>query len=129
MLLGRDAILEANDLPTRDVEVPEWGGRVRVKTLTGEERANWEKAVVEVRGKRTEAKDFFRASLVANTAINDQGELIFTFRDVEALNRKSAKALERVYEAAAELCGLKEEDLEEMVKNSESVQSDDSISG
>ena len=30
-LLSRDAILQAQDLPHEDVEVPEWGGMVRVR--------------------------------------------------------------------------------------------------
>ena len=37
-LLSKSAILCANDLQTEDVDVPEWGGTVRVRSFTGRER-------------------------------------------------------------------------------------------
>ena len=35
MLLTRDAILAAADIQTETVPVPEWGGEVAVRPLTG----------------------------------------------------------------------------------------------
>ena len=37
-LLSKTAILCANDLKTEDVDVPEWGGAVRVRSFTGRAR-------------------------------------------------------------------------------------------
>ena len=45
-ILTRDQILQANDLVTETVEVPEWGGSVFVKSLTGVERDQFEAAIV-----------------------------------------------------------------------------------
>ncbi len=44
-LLTKDDILGADDLATEDVEVPEWGGCVRVRALTGTERDAFEAAM------------------------------------------------------------------------------------
>ena len=38
MLLNKEQIQSVSDLETQDVEVPEWGGTVRLKSLTGAER-------------------------------------------------------------------------------------------
>ena len=36
--LSRDAILQREDIKTEDVEVPEWGGTVRVRGMSGVQR-------------------------------------------------------------------------------------------
>lgn len=125
----RDEILGADDLPVEEVEVPEWGFWVRVKTLTGTERDAFEAAIVNRNGKNVSQNlQNIRARLVANTLVDENGARMFKFADIEVLGRKSAKALDRVYEVAARLCGISDEDLEEMAKNSGSDQSDDSTS-
>lgn len=50
-LLSKSAILCANDLQTEDVEVPEWGGAVRVRSFTGRERDAFEASMVRGEGK------------------------------------------------------------------------------
>ena len=125
--LTRDAILQADDLPAEDVEVPEWGGTVRVRGLTGAERDAFEASIVEQRGKTTHFKmENLRARLVALSVVGEDGKRIFSDSDVKALGRKSAVALQRVFKAAQRLSGLTAEDVEELAKNLESDQSDDS---
>lgn len=109
-LLGRDAILGATDLPSVDVEVPEWGGTVRVRMLTGGERDAFEAGTITRHGKKVEQNLVnIRARLVALCAVDEKGERLFGEGDVEALARKSAAALNRVFEAARLLNGLTEE--------------------
>lgn len=48
--------------------------------------------------------------------------------DVKALGRKSALALNRVFEVAQRINGLTEEDMEELAGNLENGQSEDSTS-
>lgn len=109
-LLGRDAILAANDLPSLDVDVPEWGGTVRVRMLTGAERDAFEASTVVQKGKdiRTNLVNL-RARLVALCVVGDDGQRLFTEADAEALGQKSAAALNRVFTAAQTLNGLTEE--------------------
>jgi len=45
-LLSKTAILAANDLKSEDIEVPEWGGAVRVRSFTGRERDAFEASMV-----------------------------------------------------------------------------------
>lgn len=128
-LLGRDEILQADDLAVEDVEVPEWGGTVRVRTMTGAERDVFEQSVITRRGKKVDVimRDM-RAKLVALCLIDDEGEILFSESDVRALSNKSALALNRVFEVAQRLNGLTETDIEELTGNFQIGQNGDSIS-
>ena len=50
--------------------------------------------------------------------------MLFAAKDEAALNSKSAKAIDRLFQTAQELNGLREEDVDELVGNSESDLSD-----
>lgn len=129
MLLTREAILNAADLVTEDVEVPEWGGTVRVRGLTGSERDAFEQSIMEQRGRDVALNlRHIRAKLVALSVVDEQGRRVFSDDDVKALGQKSAVALQRVFEVAQRLSGLRSEDVEELAKNSESAPSDGSTS-
>ena len=124
-LLTRDAILAAKDNETEKVEVPEWGGSVKVQGMTGRERDSFEAEIIERKG-----KDFsvnmrnIRAKLVVLSLVNGDGQHVFNDKDVIALGKKSAIALDRVFTVAQELSGISKEDVEELAKNLESVPSD-----
>lgn len=128
-LLSRDDILKADDIKTELVEVPEWGGAVMVRGLTGAERDALEEEVTSQRGSsvRVNLRNL-RAKLVVRSVVDEQGKHLFTPADVDALGKKSAAALQRVFNVASRLSGLSREDLEELTKNSEDGQSEDSTS-
>ena len=127
--LGRDDILKASSLKTEDVEVPEWGGVVRVRELRGRERDEWEASLAVQRGQKM-VPDVanMRAKLVARSVVDDDGEPVFSQQDVNALGELSAAALDRVFEVASRLSGLNPADLEEMGKASGTGPADGSSS-
>jgi hypothetical protein len=128
-LLTREQILAADDLKREAVAVPEWGGDVIVKSLTGAERDEFEDSVVRQRGKNRELNlKNARARLVSLSLVDESGQRLFSAGDVELLGRKSAAALDRVFGAAQKLSGLTEQDIDELAKNSNSDQSDSSTS-
>ena len=117
-LLNREAILQAQDLPTERVPVPEWGGEVIVRGLTGAERDRFEQSIVETRGKDTRVNlRNIRAKLVTLCVVDEEGKRLFKDDDVELLGRKSAVALNRIFEVAQRLSGLRPEDVEELAGN------------
>ncbi len=117
-LLTRDAILQAQDLPAEQVPVPEWGGEVLVRGLTGAERDNFEQSIAEQKGKNVKMNlQNVRAKLVALTVVDEDGNRLFSDKDAEVLGRKSAVALNRVFEVAQKLSGLTPEDVDELAKN------------
>lgn len=119
LLLTKDAILAAEDAVFEDVHVPEWGGTVRVKALSGAERDRFEALITGAgSGKKRRGNwDNVRARLVALTIIDDKGKTIFSPRDVEALGNKSASALDRVFSVAQRLAGITDADVEELEEN------------
>ena len=128
-LLTRDAILAAPDLLTEEVPVPEWGGTVLVRGLTGTERDAFEEEMITGKGKNRDVNlANFRARLIVKSVVDKGGKRLFTQADMVALGGKSAAAIQRVFQVAMRLSGMSEEDVEELTKNSEPGQSDSSTS-
>lgn len=126
-ILTREQILQANDIITETVSVPEWGGEVLVRGLSGSERDGFEDATLEQKGKSRRVNlANVRARLCALSIVDENGKRMFSDEDVRALGRKSAAALDRVFSAAQRLSGLSDEDVEELAKNSGGGQSEDS---
>ena len=129
MVLDKSAILTASDMKKEKIHVPEWGGDVWIKSLSGKERDAFESSMFKGKGKnRKENFANLRARLLVWTLVDEQGNRLFDDSDATALGEKNAKALDRCFAKARELSGMSEEDVEEMTKNSETVQ-DDSTSG
>lgn len=119
MLTDKTTILAFDDQETVDVIVPEWRGEtVRLRSMTADDRDGWETAII-VRNDLppAERQRGLRARLVALCAVNDRGERIFGDEDVAALARKSAKAIDRLFDAAMKLNRLGAKDVEDEVKN------------
>ena len=128
-LLSKTAILAANDLKSEDVEVPEWGGAVRVRSFTGRERDAFESSMVRGDGRdRKVDLTNMRARLVGLTVIDESGQRLFTDEEADLLGAKSGAALDRVFAVAQKLNGLSGADVDELSKNSSGVPSAVSIS-
>ncbi len=116
--LGATDILSADDMEIVLVEVPEWGGHVFIKTLTGAERDAFEAGMIETRGKSREVNiKNIRASLVAACACTADGGRLFTISQTEALGLKAAKPLDRIFSVASKMNGISEEDVEELAED------------
>lgn len=127
-LLNKTAILGVNDLKHEDVEVPAWGGTVRVRMMTGLERDEF-RAAIAAGGEERVPVGKFSAALLAATCIDESGARLFTMEDIEALQEKSAESLDAPAAVAMRLNGLGANASEDARKNSSSGQSDDSGSG
>lgn len=128
-LLSRDDILNVDDKVFEDIEVPEWGGEVRVRGMSGAQRDDYEASILQQNGgDRKVNLANARAKLVARCLVDGDGRLLFTADDVRALGRKSARALERVFDKARELSGMTERDVESLAENFGDDPSDDATS-
>jgi hypothetical protein len=126
-LLDRAAIDAAQDIPTEDVPVKEWGGTVRIKGLTGTERDAYEASVVEMRGEQRRFKlQNLRARLVSLCLVDENGDRLYADdKAAQALGKKSAKALDMLFDKARRLSGLTEEDIEELVEDFDDAPSEE----
>jgi hypothetical protein len=130
-VLTRDQIRDADDRQIEAVEVPEWGGMLYVRGLSGVDRDSFEMTMIQTRGRKSEVNlRNLRAKLVVRTAVDSEdpevAKPLFELKDVEWLGRKSAAALQRVYAVAQRLSGLSAEDVEELTTELGEEQSDDS---
>lgn len=127
MLLTKNQILDADDIKKELVNVPEWGGEVLVRMLTGAQRDAFEDSMIKNRGKSKEVNLVnIRARLAALCIVDESGTRLFNDTEIVNLGNKSAIALDRVFVAAQRLCGLTKEDVAELAKNLESGPSEGS---
>lgn len=123
-VLSRDAILGASDIVTEVVEVPEWGGIVYVRSMTGRERDEFEESILVDKREKTRtgtrltrqaSLQNFRAKLAARVTYDADGQRLFSDADASLLGAKNSGALQRIVKKAQELSGMTDEDVEDMV--------------
>lgn len=118
-VLGKDDILNADDMKTESVDVPEWGGEVIIKTLTARQKDAWEASIVK-QGSGTKMNLIdMRARLVVVSIVDDQGKRVFADSDVGKLTQKFCKAVDRVFDAAQRLNKMTDDDVKDLEGNCE----------
>jgi hypothetical protein len=117
-MLSRDDILKADDLATEEVPVPEWGGSVLVRGMTGRERDQFEASLAQQRGSQVVPNyTNARAKVVICCVVDEDGKRVFDDADIDVLGGKSGAALDRIFAAATRLSGLGERDVEDLTAN------------
>ncbi len=111
-------INDAIDAPFEEIYISEWAGKVRVRAMTGHERNEFEN-LLERQDGRVKGSDNFRVKLCAMSIIGEDGKLLFGPSQVDALGKKSAVALDRIFAVALRLNVLSTEAREHLRKNSE----------
>jgi len=114
-LLTKEQILSKDDLKSEIVEVPEWGGEVRVCTMSGFARDRFE---LSITGKTGNNMENIRAKLAAATIVDESGNLLFNEKDLAELGKKSCAALDRVFAASQRVNLITNSDVESLAKNS-----------
>ena len=117
-MLTKEQIFAARDLQTEDVDVPEWGGAVRVSVMSGKTR----EALMDVL-QEPQATSRFQALMLASTIVDEDGTPIFCEGDIEKLRDKSPDVLVRLVDVAMRLNKLGAKSVDDAEKNSEAAQS------
>ncbi|WP_327268814.1 phage tail assembly chaperone [Streptomyces sp. NBC_01218] len=125
-LLTADQITAADDRSWEDVDVPEWGGTVRVLCLSGTDRNAYQQSLVVLGPngsvQRMNMQDQM-ARLLAKSLVDENFQRLFTDKDIKALGAKNGAVLHRLSEIAQRLSGLRKEDVEAKAGNSDAAQS------
>lgn len=128
-MLDKKTILEVDDVVKELVHVPEWGGEVYVRGMTGAERDSFESSIIQMRGRDANVNfRNIRAKLASLTICDENGKRLFTDDDVNALAKKSAVALQRVFTVAQRLSGIGEADVKELAEGLQANPTVDSAS-
>lgn len=114
-LLGKDALLQRPSLPTEDVELPSFGGSVRVRAWLGTDKDDFEQF------NRNAANDLhlFRASAVAASCVDADGVRLFNMNgDVQKISETwPAVDIDKVWDATSRLNKIGQQGLEDAEKN------------
>lgn len=113
--LSRDDILKAKTIKIDEFEIPEWGGIVYIRSMSGTERDEYETGIA--RDAREKKRTNARARLAAIVCCDESGNRLFTEEDIEALGAHNCGALEMIYTRAMRLNALTAQDIEELQKN------------
>jgi hypothetical protein len=114
MVLSKEAILKADDKKMVDFDVPEWGGAVKLRVMTGTERDRFESEFVN----GNKSVDMVRAKLVAKCLCDEEGKRIFSEAEIPTLGEKSAAVLDRLFSECMKLNRFSKEDVDDLAKNS-----------
>ena len=109
-LLTAEQILAAQDLPTKDVYIKEWGGTVRVASITAEDAENARLAA-------DKGGDIL-SEMLSRCAVDEAGNRLFSVEQAKQLKKKSNRAFMKFGMAALELNGMTEEAQKDIAGNS-----------
>lgn len=98
--LSVDAILAAPDVTEETVDVPEWGGKVKVRSLTKAEQIRVRKASVKSNG------DVDEAEMEMRLFLSGVVEPKFSEHHAADLFEKSAGPVDRVLNAILQISGM-----------------------
>ena len=126
-LLNKDALLEKQFTKFEDVPMPEFGeeASLRIAVMSGASRDAYEEEVSKQRDDNDDKLSLvgMRARLIVLSAINELGDRIFADEDLDKVNALPSDVIDRLFDVAGELNGLKAQAAEDAAKNSESAPS------
>jgi hypothetical protein len=129
IILNKDLILQANDQVIEKVDVPEWGGSVYVRSLSGTERDAYEASIIGTSANRDVPNlKNVRARLAVMTICDESGKRLFSDDEAATLGEKNTTALLRVYVTAQRLSGLTSKGVSELLDDLKKGRNGDSTS-
>lgn len=105
-VLSAAEIGAAQDAVVKRVRVPEWGGTVCVRGMTGDERDDFEAEQSRLGGPEGRDMKSLRARLLVRCLCDEQGRLLYTPDAHRQLGARSARVLDRLYAVASRLSGF-----------------------
>lgn len=98
MFLTKEQILAAQDRRYAEVDVPEWGGKIRLQSLDADQTLKHERML-----KKSDEKNNPLTSMLAASIVDQDGKLLFDEKDLIALGKKSPKVLVRLIDEMKKL--------------------------
>jgi hypothetical protein len=122
MALDRKSILAADDVRKEKIAVPEWGGDVFLRVLTGTDRDRFEESYSEQKMKA------FRIRFLLLALCDEAGQRLFGDDEGEVLGKKSSVVINRLFEAGWKLNAFTQEAVDGLGEDSHAAPSGDSTS-
>lgn len=113
----RDQILQKNDYKLTPVEVPEWDCTVHVRSISGAQREELAKKIKDAEKQGLKVPPGLIPWMLVRTVCNEDGSLMFTDKDIAALNEKNPEVTDRICQESFLACGVTPDAAEEAEKN------------
>ncbi len=110
----RNRIVKADDIDSEIIEVPEWGNvKLKVISLSTIARTKLAQRFTKEDG-TVDMERLYPQLLIATVVNPENDEPIFTDEDIDLINSKSARAVERVADLSRRLSGFGEDASQEL---------------
>lgn len=127
-LLNRNQILEAKDIQTKDIEVTEWGGTIRIKQLSAKEHNDIVMNMINIRkmaakqlSKRNTNENLEDAInelaiknqkilLIIKSVVDENMKPLFGEEDIELLYQKNTNVIDKIVAEIEEFNSVSTED-------------------
>ena len=123
-MLTVNDIQNAQDSDILIVEVPEWGGEVGIRVMTGKERDAYEASILGDNNRQNLVN--IRSRMLVKCLTGDDGKRLFADGQVDILAAKSGAVLSRLFEIAQSHNGMTQDDINQLMGNLNSDQNGDS---
>jgi hypothetical protein len=110
-MLSKEAIMTTVSCKVQELEVPEWGGTVYLRQISGAERDAFEASVMG--NKLNNLRGRFAVLVLSD----ENGKRMFLDSEANSVGEKNGKALDRVFEAGRKFNGMTDDDVAELEKN------------
>lgn len=111
-LLNRKQFIDADDIKYCEVELPELGGSVRIRSMSGKDEIEFE----DVKKNKEATEWIFWA--IARYCVDENNQQMFTEDDVEAIKEKSSSSIKKLFDAILDLNTINDSKVEAEAKNS-----------
>ena len=119
--LTAESILQSEDFAYDEVDCPEWGGTVRIRSMSGAQRVTLKKAIEQ-------GQNDIDEMVCVMCIVDADGNRIFNRSQIGELGKKNTKAISRVAKRIVEISGLRdpEKSVKDAEKNSEETENEGS---
>ncbi len=122
-LTTRNELLGLTKRRFKTIDIPELDLTFRIQSLTEREKSEYETALLTKTGRGVSRERLTDAArrLMVLCLVDDDNNRLLEAGDVNALSQLDAIVAAKIYNECQTHCGFGEEDIEQIVKNSESV--------
>lgn len=113
----RDKILNQPTLEMIKVWVSDWQSHVYLKPLSIKEHEAWESVILNEDG-TTNKSISLKASMVVASCYDENGDKVFTEKDLEALGEQAAGPINKLFAKCSKINAISKSDVEELEGNS-----------
>lgn len=102
LITNCEEILNRDDFTFEELEVPEWGGTIRIRSLSGNERTK----ITNMVNKHRDGDGMFEQVIIFGT-VDENGRPVFRSDHLAVLKEKSAFVTQRIGSKILEISGFK----------------------